>query len=137
MTRERSYALLEIADVYVSLHRSEGFGLSMAEAMLMGKPVVATNYSGNLDFMNSQNSLLVDSLGLIEVGDDAQSNYPREGRWADPDLEQAAAHFRWIAENPDAAMAMGKRAQLELTELLSLKAGAARLQTQLSMRVRA
>ena len=60
MSREDSYALMQASDCYVSLHRSEGFGLTMAEAMLMGKPVIATGYSGNLDFMDSHNSLLVD-----------------------------------------------------------------------------
>ena len=47
-------ALMEACDVYVSLHRSEGLGLAMAEAMLMGKPVVATGYSGNTEFMNEE-----------------------------------------------------------------------------------
>ena len=53
-------ALMDSCDAYVSLHRSEGLGLTMAEAMLLGKPVVATRYSGNLDFMDDDNSLLVD-----------------------------------------------------------------------------
>lgn len=132
MTRERSYALLDLADAYISLHRSEGFGLSLAEAMLLGKPVIATNYSGNLDFMNSGNSLLVDSLGLIEVGQDAQPNYPSQGRWADPDLEQAAAHLRWVVENREAANALGKKARIETRSLLTLSAGAARLHEQLA-----
>src|SRR5437773_750002 len=60
MTREESYALMNNCDCYVSLHRSEGFGFTMAEAMLMGKPVIGTAYSGNLDFMTPDNSLLVD-----------------------------------------------------------------------------
>ena len=59
LSREESYGLLNACDAYVSLHRSEGFGLTMAEAMFFGKPVIATGYSGNLDFMSADNSLLI------------------------------------------------------------------------------
>ena len=47
-------------DCFVSLHRSEGFGLAMAEAMALGKPVIATNWSGNTDFMNPHNAACID-----------------------------------------------------------------------------
>jgi glycosyltransferase involved in cell wall biosynthesis len=60
MSPAQAYGLIAMSDCFVSLHRSEGFGLGMAEAMLMGKPVIATGYSGNLDLMNRDNSLLVD-----------------------------------------------------------------------------
>src|SRR6476469_7508588 len=60
MSRARAYGLIAMSDCFVSLHRSEGFGLGLAEAMLMAKPAIATGYSGNLDFMNRDNSLLVD-----------------------------------------------------------------------------
>ena len=53
-------ALTAACDCYVSLHRAEGFGFTMAEAMYLGKPVIATGYSGNLDFMTAENSYLVD-----------------------------------------------------------------------------
>ncbi len=134
MTRERSYALLDVADCYVSLHRSEGLGLGLAESMLMGKPVIGTNYSGNCDFMNAGNSLLVESKGFIEVGDDAETNYPRSGLWADPDLEQAAAHLRWIAEHPGGARALGEKARLETSELFSMSAAAGRMRRALANR---
>ena len=58
MDQKRRYDLINACDCYVSLHRSEGFGLTMAEAMLMEKPVIATGYSGNLDFMTHENSFL-------------------------------------------------------------------------------
>jgi glycosyltransferase involved in cell wall biosynthesis len=60
----------------------------MAEAMSVGTPVIATAYSGNLDFMPDGSALLVPSRGLVPVG--AGSIYPPEGRWADPDLDVAA-----------------------------------------------
>src|SRR4029077_11471454 len=59
-TSERKHALMASCDCYVSLHRSEGFGLTMAEAMVLEKPIIATRFSGNLEFMNDSNSYLVD-----------------------------------------------------------------------------
>lgn len=60
-------SLMHACDAYVSLHRSEGLGLTMAEAMLMGKPVIAAGFSGNMDFMDEDNSLLV-SYERVKVG---------------------------------------------------------------------
>ena len=62
MSREDLSGLFLMADAYISLHRSEGFGLTIAEAMYFGKPVIATNYSGNTDYMNDSNSYLVDYI---------------------------------------------------------------------------
>ena len=76
-------ALMGSCDCYVSLHRSEGFGLTMAEAMLHGKPVIATGYGGNLDFMHDRNSYLV-PYELVSVGRDA-GPYPEDSCRAEPD----------------------------------------------------
>ena len=82
-------SLMATADCYVSLHRSEGFGLTMAESMALGKPVIATAYSGNLDFMTDENSFLVPfSWAPVPSG---AGPYPVGTRWADPDLDAAAA----------------------------------------------
>ena len=70
-------ALFARADCYVSLHRAEGFGLTLAESMALGKPVIATGFSGNTDFMTPANSYLVD-WALTEVGPDAE-HYPADG----------------------------------------------------------
>ena len=59
LSRQEVYDLLSLCDAYVSLHRAEGFGLCLAEAMFLGKPAVATGWSGNLDFMTPENSCLV------------------------------------------------------------------------------
>ena len=67
LSPDETLSLMDACDAYVSLHRSEGLGLTMAEAMLLGKPVIATRYSGNLDFMDDQNSLLVD-YKLVRTG---------------------------------------------------------------------
>lgn len=95
LSHEDHTALMGACDVYVSLHRSEGFGQGMAEAMLMGKPVIATAWSGNLSFMNEHNSALV-SASRVALG---PLDYPYgEGQsWADPDLTQAAQWMRRAA----------------------------------------
>ncbi len=94
-------SMIASADCYVSLHRAEGFGLTPAEAMCMGKPVIATRYGGNLEFMNDRNSWLVD-YELVPIGA-GHAPYPADGEWADPDIEQAARYMREIAEDPGAA----------------------------------
>jgi glycosyltransferase involved in cell wall biosynthesis len=88
--------LLSRADVVVSLHRSEGFGLPLAEAMMLGKAVVATNWSGNTDFMTRETSVLID-YSLIPV-DDPYMQYRHTGRWAEPDLDHAAAELIRLAD---------------------------------------
>ncbi len=98
-TLERSdqMALVASADCMVSLHRSEGLGLHLAEAMWLGTPTIATRYSGNLDFMNDDNSLLIDAeLVPVEHGEGV---YPPTSRWAAPDLDEAAAAMRRLASD--------------------------------------
>lgn len=86
------------ADVLLSLHRAEGFGLTMLEAMAFGMPVVATGWSGNLEFMDASNSRLV-PYQLIPV-EDASTVY-RQSVWADPDVPAAAAALRHLATSPN------------------------------------
>jgi len=88
--REDLMALVSHADCLVSLHRSEGLGLHLAEAMWLGTPTIATRYSGNLDFMDDTCALLVEA-GRVRVGVHGQGVYPATATWADPDIEQAAA----------------------------------------------
>jgi glycosyltransferase involved in cell wall biosynthesis len=105
-------ALVAVADCYASLHRSEGLGLTMAEAMAVGTPVVATAYSGNLDFMQEGQALLVPAE-VVEIG--PGQFYPADGHWADPDLDAAAAALRRLADEPAlrADLAARGRAALE------------------------
>ncbi len=113
MSADDKNAMIAACDCYVSLHRSEGFGLTAAEAMLLGKPVIATRYGGNLEFMTDENSYLVDWTP-IAVGEDAHP-YPVNGTWADPDLEQAASLMRIVFDDPEQASA---RAQLGRRDVL-------------------
>jgi glycosyltransferase involved in cell wall biosynthesis len=116
-------------DCYVSLHRSEGFGLTMAEAMAIGKPVIATGYSGNVDFMNAENSYLVDyEVGL--VGPDCEI-YPADGEWAQPSVEHAAELMRHVWENQEEALARGVRARGDIARELSLRATGAAMRARL------
>jgi glycosyltransferase involved in cell wall biosynthesis len=125
MTREESYGLMNACDAYVSLHRSEGFGLTMAEAMLMGKPTIATAYSGNVDFMKPSNSLLVD-FARVPITQDLPF-YRKGCLWAEPSVEQAAAHMRWLYDHPVEARALGERARKETEEILSIRAAGQRM----------
>ena len=105
-------ALVQLVDCYASLHRSEGLGLTMAEAMALGTPVVATAYSGNLDFMDERSALLVPSTEVL-IG--PGQLYPAEGHWADPDLDVAAAYLRGLKDDPGLAAQLVRSAR----ELLS------------------
>ena len=112
-------SMLAAADCYVSLHRSEGLGLTMAEAMYFGKPVIATGYSGNVDFMDATNSLLIDyQLTPVGVGADP---YPSDAVWADPDIEQAARSMRRVFEDSVLARSLGRRAAASIRETNSLE----------------
>jgi glycosyltransferase involved in cell wall biosynthesis len=96
-TPDEIIGLMNICDVFLSLHRSEGIGLSIAQSMFLCKPVIATNYSGNTDFTGSDNSCLVD-YKLIEV---KKGEYPfYKGQvWADPNIDQAASYMRRLVED--------------------------------------
>lgn len=88
-------ALVAAADCFVSLHRSEGLGLHLAEAMWLGTPVIATAYSGNLDLMDDECAALVDSsLTPVVNGEGA---YPEGELWAQPNIMQATEWMRRIA----------------------------------------
>jgi glycosyltransferase involved in cell wall biosynthesis len=112
-------ALFASANCYVSLHRSEGLGLGMAQAMYLGKPVIATNYSGNLEFMNSDNSLLVD-YAMTELNEDS-GPYERGTRWAEPKVEHAANLMRWVYEHWAEGQALGARAAADIRRTLDPK----------------
>jgi glycosyltransferase involved in cell wall biosynthesis len=131
LDRAHLNALMGLCDCYVSLHRSEGFGLTMAEAMAQGKPVVATGYSGNTDFMTRQNSYLVDYT-LTTLEEDL-GPYPRGSHWASPDLEHASLLMRRVFDVPAEAREMGARGQLVVSRDLSPAAVGARLKARLEL----
>jgi glycosyltransferase involved in cell wall biosynthesis len=95
-------------DCYISLHRAEGLGLGPMEAMLLGKPVIVTNYSGNTDYAKPDNSCLV-NYSLIPV-QEGQYLFHENQVWADPDVEHAAWHMIRLANDPELCISLGKRA---------------------------
>lgn len=112
--------LVRCCDAFVSLHRSEGFGRGPAEAMVMGRAAVATNYSGNLDFMTQDTSLLVD-CELIPVADGAYLF--GEGQvWADPSVDHAVRLIGGLLDDPRETQALGERARRHIRTHFSNRA---------------
>ena len=131
LPEETLNALVKACDVYVSLHRAEGFGLGLAEAMALGKPVIATAYSGNLEFMSASDSLLVGyRMTEVDHGDlrfnpSAENVYRPGSPWAQPDVDQAARHMRYLCDHPSARARLGARARARVgAELSSRRVGA-------------
>lgn len=91
-------SLTKCVDVFVSLHRAEGFGLVLAEAMLVGTPAIATNWSANTEFMNSDVACMVD-YKMIELEKDLPP-FQKGYRWADADINQAAFYMKKLYEEP-------------------------------------
>lgn len=116
MSRARTCDFLASLDAYVSLHRSEGFGLTCAEAMALGKPVVASAYSGNLDFMDRSNSLLVPTPTIVT--DRAFGPYPPGTVWGDPDVGAAAQAMRRLLDAGE-RRDIGRRASVAIRQKLA------------------
>ena len=91
--------LIDSVDAVISLHRAEGFGLVLAEAMSKGKIVVATNWSGNLEFMNEDNSCLVD-YKLVNIKEDF-GPYKKGMKWSEPSISHATSYINKIIEDMD------------------------------------
>ncbi|MBQ9252011.1 MAG: glycosyltransferase family 4 protein [Clostridia bacterium] len=113
-------ALIACCDVFISLHRSEGFGLVVAEAMNLGLPVVATAWSANAEFMPEDCTCRV-GYTLIPVGDDYQFGDDTQ-RWADPDVAQAAEYLRLLYDHPERAREMGEKEKAYIQRELSPEA---------------
>jgi glycosyltransferase involved in cell wall biosynthesis len=120
LTRAQMHGLTQLADCVVSLHRAEGFGLLMAEAMALGRPVIATGYSSNMDFMTEANSFPV-RYTLTDITPEDHRLQPLLGEfytpgqpWADPDLDHAAELMRLVVQNPELAYQRAETAQRDM-----------------------
>ncbi|MDA8105307.1 MAG: glycosyltransferase [Nitrospiraceae bacterium] len=109
--------LFALCDCYVSLHRSEGLGLPLAEAMYLGKPVIATGYSGNMEFMNVNNSYLV-KYELVEIENEI-GPYEKGALWADPHPEHAAELMQFVYENRESSRKTGLKAAADIKDYYS------------------
>jgi glycosyltransferase involved in cell wall biosynthesis len=112
--------LLASCDAYVSLHRAEGFGFPIAEAMALGKPVIATDYSGNTDYLNEATGFPVHwkSLTLVQRTRD----YEAGTRWAEPDQAHAASQMRLVFEDRQEARRRGEAGRREIAERFGCQA---------------
>ncbi len=112
LSEPETKSLIVRCDSYVSLHRAEAFGLSLADAMWFAKPVIATGYSGNLDFMTAENSHLVDHR-LVPIDPVDQPDHAA-GMWAAPDLDHAAKLMRQVVSDREAAGQLGAVASRDI-----------------------
>ena len=113
------WTLMESSDVVLSLHRAEGFGLHLAEAMALGKVAVGTDWSGNLSFMTPDNSVLVPSE-LVDLVDPTGIYGGFEGsQWAEASIKAASSKLRELASNRELREAIGQQAQQDIERSLS------------------
>lgn len=129
-SREETLSLIANCDAYVSLHRSEGLGLTLAEAMLLGRPVIATGYSGNMSFMHGANSLLVD-YKLVTLNS-VVPPYKIGQLWAKPSVKHAAAHMRHLYNDRAFAAELGQRAKEDLQRRLNFRVSGETMAKRLS-----
>ena len=119
LEKDMNSSLIKICDAYVSLHRSEGLGLAMAEAMYYGKPVLATNYSGNLEFMNHSNSLLI-NCRKVNVNKNYMHDYD-SSKWASPDIMHASACMENVFYDKVLREKIAIQAKKDLSEYSTIK----------------
>lgn len=131
--RATTSALMAACDCYVSLHRCEGFGLTMAEAMYFGKPCIATGYSGNSDYMTPANSYLV-GYRLVELTRD-WGPYEAGDHWAEPDVDHAALLMQEVFAHPAAAARRGQIAAADIRRDYGAAAVGGKMQQRLQLAV--
>lgn len=134
LTRAEMDCLQESSDAFISLHRSEGFGLNIFEMIARGKPTVATGYSGNTDFMDAEGSYLV-SFDMVSVG---EGEYPHSSGqyWAEPSVGSAANHLRKIEADYEAARKHAKVGQTYILENFSSAVVGKRMNDRISQLLR-
>ena len=131
LTRQQTWDLESCCDILLSLHRAEGFGLAPAEMMYLGKPVVATGWSANMDFMNVRNSMPVE-YRLKPLEHDLGA-YPAGPLWAEADVEHAAWCLTQLASRPELADRLGRQAALDVRAQLSPDAVGRQIRQRLQM----
>lgn len=110
LTDAAVYSLIHASDVYVSLHRGEGLGLGMMEAMYLGRPVIATNYGGNTDFTKSGTALLVD-YSMVAPQEIDLEEYAHVEKWPEPNIKTAAKHMLDLYKSPTLCKKVGMAGQ--------------------------
>lgn len=130
LDRYETFDLFKSCDALISLHRAEGLGLGMAEAMALGIPVIGTGYSGNMEFMNVNNSLPV-RYGLTELEQD-HGVYKKGQIWAEPDIDHAAECLLRLADDREFAGRLGEAARDDMKVRFSAAAAGMHIAQRLS-----
>jgi glycosyltransferase involved in cell wall biosynthesis len=130
MTRGEMDALTAACDAYVSLHRSEGLGLPLIEAMYLGKPVIATGYGGVTDFLDGETGQVV--RHRMTALEKTQGPYPAGAAWAEPDADHAAELMLALAAAPESAADRVAAARRKVSELYCPAAAGERLRRELA-----
>ena len=118
LSEKDQWALLKSCDVLVSLHRSEGFGLGLAETMALGKPVICTDWSGNMDFTTETSAALVRSE-LVPCVDEYGIYGDTSAHWAEPNHEDAVRQMRRLADDPDYRLRLAKVGKAHIEQVAS------------------
>lgn len=126
LSKQRLNALIACCDVFISLHRSEGYGLVMAEAMNLGVSVIATGWSSNVEFMPRDCTYLVD-YHLVPVGDAYHQSDDESNVWAEPDVDQAAMYLQMIMDNPEKSRIKAEAAKAYIQQHFSTDACARKI----------
>ncbi|NBQ87045.1 MAG: glycosyltransferase family 1 protein [Betaproteobacteria bacterium] len=131
LSRQQTWDLQACCDVLLSLHRAEGFGLAPAEMMALGKPVIATGWSANMDFMTEANSMPV-RHELKPLAFDVGA-YAAGPLWAEADVEHAAWCLGQLVQDPALGKRLGSRAAHDIAAQLSLAVVGAKVQARLQL----
>jgi glycosyltransferase involved in cell wall biosynthesis len=129
MSRSEVNSLMASCDAYVSLHRSEGLGLPLIEAMYMGRPVIATGYGGVTDFFDESTGWVV--RHTMTALEEARGPYPAGAVWAEPDAEHAAELMLQVATEPEASARRIEAARRRVAEIYAPEAAGARLRQEI------
>lgn len=129
-SKTETEALIGLCDVFVSLHRAEGFGFPIAEAMALGRAVIVTGWSGNMDFTNEQNACCV-PYTPVPVSKHAEPPYDAQQIWAEPDEDRAAEFFLRLAGDESLRRRLGEAGAQTIRQKYSAAAAAAAVQERL------
>lgn len=130
MNKRQVNSLIKNVDVFVSLHRAEGFGLVLAEAMFLGTPCVATSWSANTEFMDQDTACLVDAKPVVierTIGPYRKGQY-----WAEPDVDQAGEYMRRLYLDPSYRQALSTQAQRDIRQKLNFQTMAQKIERRLA-----
>jgi len=112
--------LTSACDAYISLHRGEGFGLGIAEAMLFAKPVIVTDWSASTEFCDEQTSIPIPyTLTPIDPSEFSILPYKGVTNWAEPDIDAAAVALRRLYDDPTLRQTLGKNGKQFIEEHFS------------------